>query len=334
MNQERYLAYPLKFRPIFKEKIWGGQHLKGLYKRPILPKKKIGESWEVSCLDQDVSVVSNGPYEGKRLSELVDTFSEAVLGTEVFERFAKRFPLLFKLIDAAGPISVQVHPSDDDMVESSGWGKTEMWHILWAAPEAKVFCGLKDWIREDNLPSFIANNQLRECMEAIPVAAGDTVYIPAGRVHGTEGAMVLLEIQQNSDITYRLYDWDRVGPGNARRALQVDEALEVIRYHDDEERIVNPIVSKKDEVEERLLVTCDYFTVEKIKVPIFFSDRFEGDRFGVYFIASGRGELYPRGMQDEAMVFDKGDFLFLPASVGSIEVQTDTSCEIIKTIVT
>ncbi len=336
MAQESFLTYPLKFRPIFKEKIWGGQGLKKEFARPIPPRKKIGESWEIASLDNDVSIVSNGPYEGRTLSDLAEAFPEQLLGKDVADRFPDRFPLLFKLIDASERISLQVHPNDEFAaeMEDGQWGKTEMWYVLAAAPGAQVVCGLKDWVHKENFGTLLANNQFNDCLEYLPVAAGDAVYIPAGRVHGTEGAMVLLEIQENSDLTYRLHDWNREGPGHKPRPLQIDKALEVIEYHDEDERLVNPIVNKRSEVEERLLTTCDYFTVEKISIPILYQATCDEDKFMAYFIASGRGEICPQGMSEESMTFQKGDFLFLPASMGSFEIQTDTSCEILKTIVT
>ncbi len=336
MGHESYLAYPLKFRPIFKEKIWGGQNLKTQLNLPIPPRKKIGESWEVAWLDNEISIISNGPYEGRSLSDLVEEFPEQVFGKDVVERFPDRFPLLFKLIDANEPISLQVHPSDEFAagMQEGQWGKTEMWHILWAEPGAQVICGLKDWVNKDNLPTLLANGQGKECLEMFPGSAWDTVFIPAGRVHGTQGAVVFLEVQENSDVTYRLHDWNREGPGQKPRPLQLQKALEAIDFFDDEERIVNPVVSKKDEVEERLLITCDYFTVEKVTIPLYFQDECDEDKFMVYFIASGKGEISPLGMPEESMAFQKGDFLFLPASLGSFEVQTDTSCDIVKTIVT
>ncbi len=336
MGQENYLAYPLMFRPIYKEKIWGGQNLKTELNRAIPARKKIGESWEIACLGDDVSVVSNGPYEGLPLSDLIRRFPKELLGTDVAEKYPDRFPLLFKLIDANEPISVQVHPHDgqaEDM-EAGQWGKTEMWHVLWASPDAKVISGLKDWVNQENLPVFLANGQIQECVQTIPVCAGNTIYVPPGRVHGTMGSMVLLEVQENSDVTYRLHDWNREGPGHRKRPLHLEKALEVIEFDDDEEALVNPIVTKKTEVEERLLVTCDYFTVEKISVPIFYQDTCSGDRFCVYFIASGKGEICPQGIAEEAMVFTRGDFLFLPASLEQFEIQTDTGCEILKTVVT
>ncbi len=336
MAQDTYLAYPLKFRPIFKEKTWGGQNLKRLFGRPLPPNKKIGESWEIACLNGDVSIVSNGPYEGRRFNDLLEQFPEQILGLEVMEKFPDRFPLLFKLLDACEPISVQVHPADDVAAENEDgqWGKMEMWHILAAQPEAKVACGLKDWVRPDNLENLLLNGQIQDALEMIPVTAGDTVFIPPGRVHATQGSLVFLEVQENSDLTYRLYDWERQIPGRQRRPLQIEKGIQSVAFHDEEESLVNPIVTKKNEVEERLLVTCDYFTVERVSVPIFYQDNCDGDKFRVYFIASGKGEICPQGMSEESMAFKQGDFLFLPASLGAFEIQTDTSCDIIKTIVT
>ena len=336
MAQESFLTYPLKFRPIFKEKIWGGQGLKKEFGRPIPPRKKVGESWEIVWLDNDVSVVANGPYEGRSLSDLAQEFPEELLGTDVAERFPDRFPLLFKLLDASEPISLQVHPTDAFAaeLEEGQWGKTEMWYVLWSAPGAQVICGLKEWVNKDNLSGYRTNEQWKECLEFFPVSAGDAVYIPAGRVHSTQGSIIFLEIQENSDLTYRLHDWGRETPGKKQRLLQVEKALEAIEYHDEDERLVNPIVTKRTEVEERLLVTCDYFTVEKISVPILYQASCDEDKFMVYFIALGRGEICPQGMSEESMAFQRGDFLFLPASMGGFEIQTDTSCEILKTIVT
>ncbi len=335
METKKYLAYPLKFYPIFKEKVWGGQDLKTCFRRTIPPRKKIGESWEVAWLGEDVSEIANGPYTGRLLSDLAGEFPTQLLGTDIVESFFGRFPLLFKLLDAHESISVQVHPPDSfgGSLENRTWGKTEMWHVLWAKPGSQVICGLKEWVTAESLAQYLAAGRLEECLEVLDVSEGDTIYIPAGRVHGTKGSMVLMEVHQNSDITYRLYDWNREFSGQKRRPLQIEEAFASIQFHDEEERIVSPIVTKETTVEERLLVTCDYFTVEKVNIPIFYQDACNGSKFMVYFVSEGQGRMFPCGMPQDSMTLNKGDFLLLPACLGDFEIQTDTGCEIIKTVV-
>ncbi|HRZ86397.1 MAG TPA: class I mannose-6-phosphate isomerase [bacterium] len=333
MDKELLIPYPLLFEPILKEKVWGGQKLKTLFGRQVPPGKKIGESWELSGFGNDSSRVANGPYKGRQLNELIKTFGKPFAGYEIFQRFSDKFPLLYKLIDAAEPFSVQVHPTDSFAVEfeDGSWGKTELWYILDASPGAKIISGLKEWVDEETLVSAIADGTVEKCLEEIDIKPGDAYYVPAGRVHGTKGSVVFFEIQESSDLSYRIFDWQR----SRQRELHIDKALTVINYDDIDETVLNPIVVREGDVEERLVLACDHFTIEKLILRSPCADQCRGEKFFVLFVIAGSGSIvYGRDMK-EAVPVKKGDFVYLPAALGSYKLAPDQGrLEILKTFVT
>jgi mannose-6-phosphate isomerase len=338
MNQEQFIPYPLKFEPIFKEKVWGGQHFKTLFGKNIPPKKKIGESWEISAFGQEISAVANGQYTGQRFTDLIKKFGKPFIGYDVYQRFGDKFPLLYKLIDAREPFSIQVHPSDSFAMEfeEGSWGKTEMWYIVHASPGAKIFSGLKDWVDEEAFIKAVQDGTVEQCLHETEIKAGDAFYIPAGRVHGTKGELVFFEIQENSDLSYRIYDWGRTGPDAKKRELHVDKALSVINYDDFDETLLSPIVVQSGDVEERLLLACDHFTVESLCIKTAYLSKCEGEKFFVLFVLKGTGALaYGKDLK-ESVSLKQGEFVYLPAGLGQYKVKPDAGAgvEILKTFVT
>ncbi|HOF89518.1 MAG TPA: class I mannose-6-phosphate isomerase, partial [Armatimonadota bacterium] len=231
------MCYPLRFTPIYKEKVWGGRRLETLLGRALPPDQPIGEAWEVSDHPHGRSVVANGPDAGTPLDALIARHGAALLGARVAAEDGARFPLLVKYLDAEKPLSVQVHPDDAYAAEHAGeLGKTEMWYVLHAEPDACLIAGLRAGVTREAFADALAHGDPAALLHRLPVSAGDTLFIPAGRIHAILPGLLLLEIQQNSDTTYRLYDWGRVGLDGTPRALHADEAMAVANWHDYEPR--------------------------------------------------------------------------------------------------
>lgn len=337
MNQEHFIPYPLKFEPVFKEKVWGGQNLKTFFGKNLPSKKKIGESWEISAFGQDISIVADGPYKGQLFTDLIRKFGKPFVGYDIYQRFGDKFPLLYKLIDAHEPFSVQVHPSDAFAIEfeDGSWGKTELWYVVQASSDARIFSGLKEWVDEEAFIKSIQDGTVQKCLQESEIKAGDSFYIPAGRVHGTKGSLVFFEIQENSDLSYRIYDWGRAGGDAKKRELHIDKALSVINYDDFEEAIVNPIVVQSGDVEHRLLLACDHFTVEKLMIKTAYGAKCEGEKFFVLFVLRGNGRLLYGKDLSASVALSTGEFVYLPASLGQYKVIPDKGeVEFLKTFVT
>ncbi|MDR3091227.1 MAG: class I mannose-6-phosphate isomerase [Clostridiales bacterium] len=221
--------YPLTFNPIYKEMVWGGAKMRSLYGREI-PYEKTGESWDVSCREKEMGVVSNGAYKGLSFREVIELAPASFLG-EKFRNFT-HFPLLVKIIDAADFLSVQVHPDDEYALrrENAPFGKNEMWCVLSAEEGSHLVLGLKDGVSRADFSAMLENGAVEDALEKLPVRAGDVVNIPAGLVHAIGRGITLAEIQQNSDITYRVYDYGRLGLDGKPRELHKEKALDVIDF--------------------------------------------------------------------------------------------------------
>ena len=222
--------YPIKFTPILKDKIWGGTKLKSILNKNILS-EKCGESWELSGIDGDVSLVKNGFLKGNSLNELIEIYMSDLVGEKIYETFGEEFPLLFKFIDAANTLSIQVHP-DDKLAKKrhNAYGKTEMWYIVESEDKADIITGFKKEINKaDYLKAFNEQN-LQSILNVEKVKKGDSYFIPAGRVHAIGKGVLLAEVQQTSDITYRIYDWNRTDNDGNGRELHTDLAIDAIDY--------------------------------------------------------------------------------------------------------
>ncbi|HSM64317.1 MAG TPA: type I phosphomannose isomerase catalytic subunit, partial [Gillisia sp.] len=225
MRNELYL---LKFEPILKEMIWGGNKLKSLFNKKTTS-DKTGESWEISDLENNTSVVSNGPLKGRSLQWLLKEYKEKLVGVEVFKNFGIKFPLLIKYIDAAENLSIQLHPNDKIAKERhNSFGKTEMWYIMQADEGAELILGFKEPISKSKYVELVEKNELPGALNKVKVNVGDAFIIPPGLVHAIGKGVVLAEIQQTSDVTYRIYDWDRITESGKKRELHTQLALEAI----------------------------------------------------------------------------------------------------------
>jgi mannose-6-phosphate isomerase len=302
--------YPLQFEPILKERIWGGEKLKTVLHKPITS-KITGESWELSTVEGDVSVVANGEWKGKSLTTLIDDFPNEILGTKVHARFGKQFPLLFKYLDAREDLSIQVHPNDElARKRHNSFGKTEMWYVMQADLDARIIVGFKEKSNPAEYLENLKNKTLLSLLDDVKVNAGDVFFLETGTVHAIGAGLVVAEIQQTSDITYRLYDFDRVDAQGKTRELHVDLALEAINY--------NKIETKKEYSQNvnqsNTVVDCPYFTTNFIPLDGVISASKSGETFTVYMCVEGVFEI----MYDNSKLqYAKGDTVLLPATMNS-----------------
>src|SRR5688572_13030056 len=222
--------YPLTFKPIFQERIWGGRNLEMLYKKALPPVVRIGESWEISDRDDAQSIVQNGPLGGKTLRWIMERHERELLGTA--STVNGRFPLLVKILDAEEKLSLQVHPPAHKAAALGGDAKTELWYIAEAKPGAELYVGLKSGETRQTFEARIRDGSVADCFHRVPVTKGDAMFLPSGRVHAIGAGLVIFEIQQNSDTTYRVFDWNRKDAAGKPRQLHVQESLECIDFDD------------------------------------------------------------------------------------------------------
>ena len=303
-------VYPLKFAPLFKEKVWGGRKLARVLGKSLPSEQRIGESWEISGYGDDVSIVANGPYQGMGLHRMAADFGEALLGTDVPPG---RFPLLFKFVDATDRLSVQVHPDDAyaRRTEHGALGKTEAWVIVDARPGARLVRGLEPGVDSATFRRAVEEGRLDEILHWIEVSPGDVIFVPAGQVHAIGAGILLYEVQQSSDVTYRVYDWGRPRP------LHVEKALEVTRFETLPD-LVEGIQVEEDGGTRTALVSCPYFSVVRLDVRSSMEDQCDGRSFHVLSVLGGRGEI--RWGAHQAMPIERGESLLLPAQLGAYEV--------------
>jgi len=280
---------PLLFRPIIKQIRWGGRRLGSVLNKPIGDASDYAESWEVADHGDDQSVVVTGPLAGTTLRELVTKHREELFGEQTFSR--DQFPLLVKFLDASDRLSVQVHPNDElaRTFQADENGKTEAWVILDAEPGSVLYAGLKSGVDAQTLKDHIENETLAECLHTIAVKPGDCVFVPAGTVHAIGEGILLAEIQQSSDLTFRLYDWGRVGTDGKPRQLHIDEALQCIDFDRGPVDPTTPRMLPADVPAEEL-VHCPYFSIRRYTGEGTLSLQQDG-RFHVLMVIAGTAVL-------------------------------------------
>ncbi|MGO4818149.1 type I phosphomannose isomerase catalytic subunit [Flavobacterium sp. W22_SRS_FP1] len=300
--------YPLQFEPILKERIWGGEKLKTILDKPIVS-NITGESWELSTVEGDISIVANGELKGKSLMEIIDESADEVLGTAVHKRFGKQFPLLFKYLDAREDLSIQVHPNDElAKKRHNSFGKTEMWYIMQADEDARIIVGFKEKSNSTEYLENLKNKTLLSILDDVKVKEGDVFFLETGTVHAIGAGLVVAEIQQTSDITYRLYDFDRVDAQGNTRELHVDLALEAINYNK-----VNTYRGYDKKINHsNTIVDCPYFTTNFIPLDGAEEVTKLGDSFTVYMCVDGKFELE---YKDVIFKYKKGDTVLIPAAM-------------------
>lgn len=310
--------YPLQFEPILKERIWGGEKLKTILNKPITS-KITGESWELSTVEGDVSVVANGEFKGKLLTELINDNPNEILGTEVHQRFGKQFPLLFKYLDAREDLSIQVHPNDElAKKRHNSFGKTEMWYVMQADPNSKIIVGFKENSNANEYLENLKNKKLLSILDNVQVNEGDAFFLATGTVHAIGAGLVIAEIQQTSDITYRIYDFERKDAAGNERELHIDLALDAINYNKVDTR---KIYDKKTN-QSNTLVDCPYFTTNFLPLDGQLSVNKTGTTFTTYMCVEGGFELEFDGLKFK---YIKGDTVLIPAALKTFSINGKAS---------
>jgi len=344
--------YPLKFETILKKNIWGGSEICH-FKNLDVHESGVGESWEISQVPGSVSIVADGELKGKSLTEVIDLAPEELMGKSVYARFGKEFPLLIKFIDAEDNLSIQVHPNDElARKRHNSFGKTEMWYVIASRPGSKLVSGFSQKIDAAEYERRIADNSIEEVLQHHEVQAGDVFFLPAGRVHAIGAGLFIAEIQQTSNITYRLYDYDRKDAQGNGRELHTELAKEAIDYnlYSDLKTIYKPV--ENDAV---ALVSCPYFTTNRVhlkaeeagfkKIPVengfqevLLTDRVEMDRdysdldsFVIYVCMQGAGTISYGN--DKTVSICKGETVLLPASLQGTTLSTDNELLLLETCI-
>lgn len=321
--------YPLKFEPILKEKIWGGSSLADYYGKKPGTLKNIGESWELSAVSDNLSVISNGFLAGNNIEEIIEVYMGDITGDSVFEKFGNEFPLLIKLIEARDNLSVQVHPDDSLAKERhQAYGKTEMWHILKSEKNAKIYTGFSKPVTRDSYVNAVKNNTIEDLLNTENVHPGDTFFTPAGRIHAIGTGIVLAEIQQTSDITYRIYDWGRKDINGKSRDLHTDLALDAIDFNQTgKSKIISELHKNKSET----LVRCKYFDTNIIQ----FNEQIARDynlidSFVVYICTEGSFVIrWDSGSERVS----KGETVLLPAMIGDVVLVPEHEATLLETYI-
>jgi len=276
--------HPLILRPAYKDYIWGGNRIPTVFDRS-LPPGIYAESWELSDRPEGMGIVDNGPLQGTTLAKVLEQFGHDLLGHGVC---GNTLPLLVKLIDARERLSIQVHPDNESAARGLGEAKTEAWHVLAAAPGSRVYAGLKPATDRSVFLQALRDGRLENCLNAVPIQPGDTIFIPGGRVHAIGEGLLLLEVQQNSNTTYRVYDWGRVGHDGKPRDLHVEQALQVIRWRDADPVKTTPwSVTDGPQVTPTVLVECPFFRLERMELGGAFEVHHSGAGFHAVFTLEG-----------------------------------------------
>lgn len=321
------LHYPIKFYPILKEKIWGGAKLVTKLNKKSAS-KNVGESWELSDVDDNVSIVSNGKLKGKTLRELLETHKAKLIGENNYERFGNNFPLLIKFIDAKEDLSVQVHPNDELAKKMhNSFGKTEMWYIIQADKDSKLVIGFKKEITPEQYLDYVEEKKIPSILNYEKVKAGDSFFIEPGTVHTIGAGILLAEIQQTSDITYRIYDWDRVDEKGNQRTLHTDLAMEAINFSHkiDVKRNYSTFINSLN-----IIVKCDYFTTNFIHVVGEKElDYSQTDSFVVFMCVQGKATI---SMGEHSEMMNYGETVLIPATAEKVVIASK-NCKLLEVTV-
>ncbi len=307
--------YPLKFEPILKQKIWGGNKLHSLYHKTAID--NLGESWEISGVADNVSHISNGAFHGKTINFLLERFKEKLVGKKVYQRFGNQFPLLFKFIDAREDLSVQVHPNDSlAKKRHQSFGKTEMWYIMDVERDSRLIIGFNQEMDPQKYVDSLSENKLPEILNSESVKKGDAFILKPGTVHAIGAGVLLAEIQQTSDVTYRIYDWDRPDINGQMRELHTNLALGAINFRPEESRLT---YSNKENIPVQV-GTTSFFTVNKLVLSKNHArDLTNVPSFTVYMCIEGQAVLKTDGFSE---TIAKGETILIPAKLTEIKFIT------------
>ena len=323
--------YPLKFKPILKTVVWGGEKI-APFKGITTEQHNIGESWELSGVRGHESVVANGEFEGRTITSLIEEFKGILVGEKVYAGNGNVFPLLIKFIDARSDLSIQVHPDDKLAAERhNSKGKTEMWYVVGADEGAHLLSGLKEEITPDEYVRRIGDNTITDVLTDFKVKAGDVFFLPAGRIHAIGTGCFIAEIQQTSDITYRIYDYGRLGLDGKPRELHTELAKDAIDY-----KVYPEYKSeyKEEANAENQLVSCRYFTTSEYNLSEPVSKDLSGtDSFLIVICIEGRGTVVDKEDSDERIEIHQGETVLIPASSKGVEFIPEGNMKLITSYI-
>ena len=315
--------YPLRFKPILKSKIWGGDKLKTKLNKHS-EQSQLGESWEISGVKDDISVVADGELKGYNLKQIVESYQDKLVGKKVYAQFSDEFPLLIKFIDAADTLSVQLHP-DDALAKKrhNSFGKTEMWYIVDHDEDGFIIADLKEKLNEEQLRELIDKGELQQHLKAYPTEKGDTFFISPGLVHAIGKGVLLAEIQQTSDITYRLFDWNRKDDQGNERELHIEDSMEAV----DLSLTAQPKVDYDKRAEQVELVDNRYFTTSRLNLNTSKEiDLSRRDSFTIFINVSGKVEF---AYKDRSCSLSIGETVLIPAIVDKLQLTPDSTATLL-----
>lgn len=321
--------YPLRFKPVLTDNLWGGTKLRDVLGKETGGMQRVGESWEISGVEGSISIVNNGFLKGNSLQELVEVYMGDLTGDHVYEKFGNEFPLLIKFIDATDILSIQVHP-DDKLAgkRHNAFGKTEMWYILDADPGSEIIIGFNRDVSKETYLEHLKNKTLREILNIEKAHAGDVFFIPPGRVHAIGAGILLTEIQQTSDITYRIYDWDRTDANGKSRELHTDLALDAIDF-----KAYPSYKTEYTDIPDRVndLIRCKYFSTQLIHLlHAMEKDYYALDSFVILIGLEGKTRILFAGGEEHLA---RGETLLLPATMHSVEMIPDKESRLLEVYV-
>lgn len=321
--------YPFRFVPVLKDKIWGGSKIKSVLGIDFSPLPNCGEAWVLSGVEGNQTVITNGFLAGNELNELVEIYMAELLGEKNFERFGNEFPILVKFIDAAEYLSIQVHPDDALAARrKTGYGKSEMWYIIDADKGSKLISGFKTALTKEEYLQHLNQKTLQSILNFEEVEKGDVFYIPAGRVHALGPGIFLAEIQQTSDTTYRIYDWDRVDNEGISRELHTEEALDAIDFTVEEQY---KTLYKQSRNVTIPLVSSPFFTTNILEVDkALAKDYTELDSFVIYVCVEGSLAIIHNGETEPQIKLSQGEALLIPAAIDRVDLVPSPSAKLLE----
>jgi len=317
--------YPILLKPVYQDNIWGGTQIPKRYNREAY-EGICAESWEISTRPEGMSIITNGEYKNMSLEELIAKKGDKILGTKYAD--LKELPLLIKLIDSKQKLSVQVHPNNENAHLTGGDPKTEMWYILDAEPGSIVYAGLKPNTTKEKFQGGIENNSLEQFMEQIPVEKGTTIFIPGGTVHAISNGCLLLEVQQSSNTTYRVYDWGRLGHDEKPRELHVQKAMDTINFNQGVVGLIKEpsVLSKTETATLEKYVSCPYFNLKKLTLNGNKTVQKTNESFYGIFIESGEATITIDGNSE---LLKAGTSCLIPGAVTTFDLKTTETTEIL-----
>lgn len=319
--------YPIIFEPIYKEMVWGGEKLKQKYNRSITS-KTVGESWDISCRPSEMGIVANGALKGLRFDDVINSDRKGFLGESLCD--VNDFPLLVKIIDAQQNLSVQVHPGDlyAQQKENVPYGKTEMWYVLDADDDAYLIIGLKEGVTKESFAEAIKNNTVEQCLNKLSVKNGDVILIRSGLVHAITAGVMVAEIQQNSDITYRIYDYNRPGIDGKPRQLHIEQSLDVIDFDAKaDEAVAKGVCVMDGDNKITHYISTPYFEIDEYDIPHKKTDKTDGQRFVIFTCVKGKAVFKTAG---SAVTVSEGQSVFIPAAMGEFDILG--GCTVLKSM--